>query len=421
MSTRFSTYRDSINKSLGKWPELSWLNRLLQTPKPADGDETTAQIFDLVGSRFCASDVYRTAELFSQGIETKVRDSWLRLVLVGHGQSWDVDRDMIDVACDKFDVDPRFLAKHFDYLTIKWEKRCPPDIRSAFNNYSTFTDGDFHEDEHFWDLTSDILSALSMRPGSCFFFAYEDQCLSLAIHPEDENVTHGESSLDSGQQTWRVLNQLIKDLQEFVLFYHGNDNGGFMFDLQNMNQAQVKEAKEAKETSAKLGRLSQLAYIFLPLQLTASAMGMNLKNFGTGNIELRTFMLMLAIIAALSFAPVLLPILQGKRVSQLQDIARYSRRAGYLFTWFCLFHRRKTNDQLWDCGIEDDVAFFKGEQSKRDIRADVWAERRANLSTALRSPPFTFFPIYWQGVLDELHGIIDSPQWGRKVTSHHTA
>jgi len=57
-------------------------------------------------------------------------------------------------------------------------------------------------------------------------------------------------------------------------------------------QAQADAAKEAKNTSAKLGLLNQLAYVFLPLQLTASIMGMNLRNFDTGNLELWTFLLM---------------------------------------------------------------------------------------------------------------------------------
>lgn len=95
MSTTFSAYRDSINKSLSSWPELSWLNRFLQTPKPADGDKTFAHVFKLVGGRLLESPNYGTAASLSRALEREARNSRLRIVLIGHGDSWDVDRDIL--------------------------------------------------------------------------------------------------------------------------------------------------------------------------------------------------------------------------------------------------------------------------------------------------------------------------------------
>lgn len=187
MSTSFSEYRDSINRSLGDWPQLSWLNRLLQTRKPVDEDATLGKIFELIGDRCVGSRTYKSAADFSQALDVERNDSQLRIVMIGHGRSWDVDRDMIDVVCSKYDVDPRFLVKHFDYPTVQWEKNCPGDISSGINDVNN----DYYKNTYTWDLGGEVLSPLSIQSGSCFFFAYDDQCLSLAIHEEDHRVTCG--------------------------------------------------------------------------------------------------------------------------------------------------------------------------------------------------------------------------------------
>ena len=150
-------------------------------------------------------------------------------------------------------------------------------------------------------------------------------------------------------------------------------------------------------------------------------MGMNLKDFGTGSIELGTFLLVFATIACLSFIPVLLPILPT-RVFQTRAIFTHSQRAGLLFGWFCLFHRKATNSKLWDSGISWDINWFsKQVEHKRNVQSHEWARTRAIISTALRTGHFRFFPRYWQGVLDEIFDIIDSPQWRRKDPNLHTA
>lgn len=184
MSTPFSTYRDSINRSLSHWPELSWLDRLLQTPKHATGDKTSAQVFDLVGNRLLESSNVDTAASSSQALGSQAPDSRLRLVLVGHGDSWDVDRDMLDVVCSRYRVDPRFLARHLDYPTVHYEKHCPPQIKAAVE-----VNRDFFLNKYTWELGGDIMSHLSLHLGSCFFFAYASEGLSLTIHREDHKVT----------------------------------------------------------------------------------------------------------------------------------------------------------------------------------------------------------------------------------------
>lgn len=167
MSTPFSSYRDAITRSfLARWPELSWLSRFLETPKPTNSDETSARIFDLVGDRLLESGNVDTVASLSQALETRSSDSRLRLVFVGHGDSWDVDRDILDVVCKRYDVDPRFLAKHLDYPTIRYEQHCPPQLYRAIKS----ADQDFYLNKYTWDLGGEISSRFVSAAGILFLF-----------------------------------------------------------------------------------------------------------------------------------------------------------------------------------------------------------------------------------------------------------
>lgn len=242
------------------------------------------------------------------------------------------------------------------------------------------------------------------------------EAFSARFH-EAEGESH--CNIPRGREISRLLQELTDDLKDLLSFVDANDRKTQFDNLGELVQDQVYEAKEAKETSVKVGHLSQLAYIFLPLQLTASAMGMNLRNFGTGNIELSTFILMLAVIAALSFSPMLYPQMSPirKRISQIRAVTNYSKAVGFKYGWFCLFHQRHINDLLWTSGMARDISFFNGTATKREVPPDgVQSERRTSISAGLK-----IFPQYWRGVLDDIFAIIDTPQWGRKDRDLHTA
>ena len=185
MSTKFSTYRDLVRSSLSKWHELSWLARFLQTPKPADGEGTSAHVFELIENHFVASQTDGTAASLSQALEVEAQDSRLRIVLLAHGDSWDVDRDLVDIVCSRYRIDPRFVAQHFDYPSIDREKNCPRDLRLAIDELRQRT----YRDQYPWDHGGDVMSSLSMQLGSSFFFSYKKECLSLAVHQEHGKIT----------------------------------------------------------------------------------------------------------------------------------------------------------------------------------------------------------------------------------------
>ena len=198
MSAEFGSYRETVRKCAAKWPELEWIHRFLQTPKPADANDTYAQTFDFIDSSVVESDVFRTPRLFSETLNNPLPGSSLRVVLVCHGDSWTVDRDIVDVACAKYDLDPRFVSQHFDYPYAKWEKNCPRDISKAL----AAVDDHYFENKYTWSLGGAIISSLSLQLSGHFCFAYKHECLSLKVLEEASGTTR--------KQSW-LLNVVIAD------------------------------------------------------------------------------------------------------------------------------------------------------------------------------------------------------------------
>lgn len=206
------------------------------------------------------------------------------------------------------------------------------------------------------------------------------------------------------------LDGLIDDVKDIMSFYRGKEASSRTKHLGEMIKSQVDEAKEAKQTSIKLGRLSQLAYIFLPLQVTVSALGMNLKVFDTGNIELRSFFLILIALAIISFVPIISPIIPRNRISSIWRISRHSRRLAFLHGWFCLCHRSTTNDKLFDCGISHALHLITESiptGSPEELYLRILRDRGTKFISTLQSQPFIFFPLYWKNVVKEIFDIID--------------
>ncbi|MDI1492664.1 MAG: hypothetical protein OHK93_004446 [Ramalina farinacea] len=354
MATTHSAYRERVHNALGRWPELAWLNRFLQTPKPSTvRDETIAQILDLHDTHFTTSGEEASATSLSQALDVE-QTGRLRIVLISHGDSWDVDRDIVDVVCSKYSLDPRFVAKHFDYPWIRYEGNCPPDLFKAIER----VDDDSYTNKYTWDLGGEMQIAPRALKNRDLYRAdhntlFDELGRLLALQREIEIFLLKFDQNGIEQSDWpipiqRQLSGLIDDVKNLLSFYRAEDASSASDYLGDLIQAQVDDAKEAKRTSAKLGLLSQLAYIFLPLQVTVSALGMNLKAFGTGNVELQSFFVILMVIATLSFVPMLSPLLSklpGKRISDIRDIKRYSPRLAFLFGWFCLCHGSFTNQQ----------------------------------------------------------------------------
>ena len=223
--------------------------------------------------------------------------------------------------------------------------------------------------------------------------------------------------IERGQEIRRHLQALIDDLKDLKSFYESNSRSTENDYLGELIQSQVDRADEAKEVSSKLSRLSQLAYVFLPLQLSTSVLGMNLKEFGTGNIGMKTFVSVLVMIAILLFVPIIWPFVWSclfeatwQTITRIQSIRGYSSRVALLYGWFCICHSKKLNNELWGSGIEHDLKFFEGKFFNRKLGESRWSRVHERIFNSLKQDVLSFFPKYWQEVLDEIFRIIDEPQ-----------
>jgi hypothetical protein len=152
--------------------------------------------------------------------------------------------------------------------------------------------------------------------------------------------------------------------------------------------------------------------------VTTSLLGMNLQLFGTGTISLSTFVL--SALAAYTFAALpflgdLLSFVFGTRISEVIDLASYSAWAALIFGFFCLFHSRKLNNDLWDCGIRYDIHFFQQRvRQPRNKNGDGWKSNRRELKDALNKRSRWFYEKFWSAKLDELFLFIDTPGWEKR-------
>ena len=185
MAGQFSAYRDCIKDSLSRWPEFSCLNRFLQTSKPANAHATSAHIFDLVDNRLVPTGTDYSAASFSENLAVQVQGSRVRVVLICHGDSWDVDREIVDVACSNYGIDPRFVARHFDHSQIRFEKNCPRDLLDSIEEVNN----NYYEHRYSWDHGGLLMSPLSVQLGSCYSIAYKTDCLSIAVHHEGDKIS----------------------------------------------------------------------------------------------------------------------------------------------------------------------------------------------------------------------------------------
>lgn len=220
---------------------------------------------------------------------------------------------------------------------------------------------------------------------------------------------------DFGNTACRVLANLMQDLQQLEALGRAQEVSTSNNYLGRMIEDQTTETKESTKTSIQIGRLSRLAYVFLPLQITTSLLGMNLELFGSGSLSMRTFIGILVGLCLLSF----LPIVPHERVSQCFRLWQYSSKVSVIYTCFCATHASAVNDLLWDSGISWDVKYFSvpGWHKRNTLSPspdEVWLKQRHKLVRRLSSDRLSFFPTFWQEKLKEVFKIIDKPQWGRE-------
>lgn len=79
---------------------------------------------------------------------------------------------------------------------------------------------------------------------------------------------------------------------------------------QNLISEQLEEAKESKAAAIGVGRLSKLAFIYIPLNFVCALLGINLELFGTRSIPIWVIFVLVALLSTATTLPILPSIWQ---------------------------------------------------------------------------------------------------------------
>ena len=179
----------------------------------------------------------------------------------------------------------------------------------------------------------------------------ENRTLSRSIISE---LTASHRSLsrhsDPSSNSWRALqidyDEILAQARQFEedLKDHMTTYVGIMT---------LKESKKSIQLADSVRRITQLAFIFVPLTFVTSIFGMNLEGFGNGNIKTWVFLVVASAMTVTVFALLIMSRhfrkwyrshLKSLRV--ILALSKYLPREAFWFSIFCLYHRPKTQGQL---------------------------------------------------------------------------
>lgn len=117
---------------------------------------------------------------------------------------------------------------------------------------------------------------------------------------------------------------------------------------------QVEETKESKATAISLGKLSNVAFLFLPINFVCAMLGMNLLILGQGNVPMWVFLMSVIFFGFLTYLPAFLSKTDEQRVQlhrTAYHLAGRSIPAGFWFIAFFLTHDHGQNFEIMNCGL----------------------------------------------------------------------
>jgi hypothetical protein len=218
----------------------------------------------------------------------------------------------------------------------------------------------------------------------------------------------------------RDMQLLLHDLEKAEEFYR-------RLQMDELHQAQLREAKESKDAAISVGRLTKLAFIFIPLNFTTSFFGTNMAAFGTGNMPLWVFFIVAVVVSFLTLLPILRIAMEATRdllsgdkglllevwpkpspFAYTMKLTRYSPYIAFWFGMFCLFHTRWTIAGFCDGALNH---YLKNGKKSRTTpfnrlydRLWVFKDRKA----------VGMFATFWKRG-KEILDFIDKPGWDEET------
>ena len=99
---------------------------------------------------------------------------------------------------------------------------------------------------------------------------------------------------------------------------------------------QLQEAKQSKATVISLGKLSNLAFLYLPINFVCAMLSVNLLIYGQGNVPVWVFLMLVIFFGLLTY--LLIFLLTDQRTTKLCRVARLlARRSVFAGFWLLAF------------------------------------------------------------------------------------
>ena len=143
--------------------------------------------------------------------------------------------------------------------------------------------------------------------------------------------------------------------------------------MNDLAAEQLEEAKQSKATAISLGRPSNWAFLYLPLNFVCALLGMNLSIFGQGTVPVWVFLSLLVFFSISTYLPIFMPPVKEQTRQGLKlavHLAGRSILAGFWYVIFLLTHNYQQNFEIMNSGLTQVFLGYNG------ARTRGWHEQR---------------------------------------------
>jgi len=237
------------------------------------------------------------------------------------------------------------------------------------------------------------------------------------LAPEHKSVMVPKDSDSADDPYRRKLRSHLTDI-EMLLSLYDNTMRIYEWHLHEIDSdykaelasEQLEEAKESKATAVSLSRLSNLAFLYLPINFVCAMLGMNLAIFGQGTVPVWVFLILVISFGFLTYLPIYLPLIDERRV-RLYRLAYYlawrSVSAGFWFLAFSLTHNHHQNFEVINSGLAQVFLGYAGPRTKgwMDERPDGLFEKATWGSKA-----------FWKEKVKKIFGAVEELKSSNETT-----
>jgi hypothetical protein len=130
---------------------------------------------------------------------------------------------------------------------------------------------------------------------------------------------------------------------------------------------QLEEAKESKATAISLGKLSNLAFLYLPINVVCAMLGMNLSIYGQGEVPVWVFLILVVLFSLLTYLPAFITKMDKRIIlfyKVAYHLARRSVPAGFWFLAFSWTHTYYQTFEIVNSGLSQVLLGYTGRRNK---------------------------------------------------------